>query len=57
MEIQFNPRDNGACPFCRRLASCPIQEKIGASVREIRDPSCQGMQLVIYTCPSFVETT
>ena len=56
MEIHFNPRENGACPFCRRLASCQIQQTIGASVREIRDPSSQGMQIVIYACPSFVET-
>jgi hypothetical protein len=55
MEIHLNPRDNGACPLCTKIDACPVRGRITDSVAEIRDPSSQGMEIVIYTCPLFKE--
>ncbi len=54
MEISFSPRDNGACPVCRRSASCPVRQALAASVKDMR-PGAPGLEVVIYSCPQFVE--
>ena len=55
MEILFNPRENGACPFCVKLASCGIRQKLGEAMAGFKDPNAQCIELVIYTCPQFEE--
>jgi hypothetical protein len=55
MQILLNPRDNGACPVCRKFFSCPIRRKLGESIAGLPDASAQGLEVVIYTCPRFVE--
>jgi hypothetical protein len=55
MEIHFCPRDNGACPLCRKLSSCAIRQALAGSVDTIADPRAHGMEIVIYACPQFVE--
>ena len=48
MKIRFNPRENGARPFCKRAASCGVRENLAGS-------SEQGLEIVIYSCPQVVE--
>jgi hypothetical protein len=55
MEIRFSPRDNGACPVCRRASSCGIRQALAASVKDVRGAREREMELVIYSCPQFVE--
>ncbi len=55
MDIDFNPRDNGACPLCSLIGSCPIRRAMRRSLEEIPDPSGAGMETVIYSCPLFKE--
>ncbi len=55
MEITFSPRDNGACPVCRRAASCPIRQALAASVADMRGAAGPTLEVVIYACPQFVE--
>jgi hypothetical protein len=57
MQITFNPRRNGACPFCTKEDGCTIRDKLAAAVSVIRDEKRHGMELVIYSCPSFEETS
>jgi hypothetical protein len=56
MEVAFNPRDNGACPVCKRQPACIVQQRLAAAVSNIRDASAQGMEIVVYACPHFEET-
>jgi hypothetical protein len=55
MEIHFSPRDNGACPVCRRAGSCTIRQALAGSVKDMRGASEPGLEVVIYSCPQFVE--
>jgi hypothetical protein len=55
MKIRFNPRDNGACPFCKRVASCGVRESLAGSVASLSGSRDQDMEIVIYSCPQFVE--
>jgi hypothetical protein len=55
MQIIFSPRDNGACPVCRRAASCPVRQALAASVTGMRGTAGPGLEVVIYSCPQFVE--
>jgi hypothetical protein len=55
MKLEINPRGNGACPICHRIDDCSIREILKGSVSEISDPEDQGMEIALYTCPSFVE--
>jgi hypothetical protein len=56
MEIRFNPRENGACPVCRKHEACMVRQKLSAAVSAVTDAQRHGLELVIYTCPQFVET-
>jgi hypothetical protein len=57
MEISFSPRENGACPVCRRAASCPVRQALAGSVKDMRGGGSAGpgLEVVIYSCPQFVE--
>jgi hypothetical protein len=55
MEIRFNPRDNGACPLCRKLPSCPVRIRLEASMKPFKDGRSEGLEIVIYSCPQFEE--
>ncbi|MEJ2663861.1 MAG: hypothetical protein P8107_07435 [Spirochaetia bacterium] len=55
MKVNTNIRDNGACPLCRKEENCLILRRIIASVGEFKDKNGTAMELVIYTCPYFVE--
>ncbi|MFZ4617976.1 MAG: hypothetical protein ACOYM2_17485 [Rectinemataceae bacterium] len=55
MKLEINPRGNGACPLCIRIDDCSIREILKGSVSGISDPEDQGMEIALYTCPSFVE--
>jgi len=55
MVVHYNPRENGACPICRRLGGCDIRKAMEDSLKPIKDPKKHGMEAVIYTCPFFEE--
>jgi hypothetical protein len=55
MEVRFSTRENGACPVCRRVNACPLRDALAKSVSHVRDPGKQGLEIVIYACPRFVE--
>jgi hypothetical protein len=55
MEISFNPRDNGACPICKKIASCPIRSTLSGSVAGFKDSNAHGLEVVVYSCPLFKE--
>jgi len=42
--------------MCRRIASCPVRAKLSGSVQLLR-PTAGPLEVVIYTCPHFVEKT
>lgn len=56
MEIDINPRGNGACPLCVLNGACRIQKALAASAENLsahRDG--QSLEVVIYSCPQFKE--
>jgi hypothetical protein len=55
MEIEINPRGNGACPLCERMKDCSIRKTLVDAMVRLPDDSGNGMELVIYSCPAFVE--
>jgi len=55
MQLDINPRGNGACPLCRRLPDCRIRKLLVESVASLHDSSGTGMEIALYTCPSFSE--
>jgi hypothetical protein len=55
MVVRFNPRDNGACPFCRRLGGCTVRRTMEESLKDRKDAKKLGMEVVIYACPFFEE--
>jgi hypothetical protein len=55
MKVNVNVRDNGACPLCRKEENCLILRRLIASLKEFKDKNGTAMELVIYTCPYFIE--
>ncbi len=55
MRLDINPRGNGACPLCSRDASCRLKRLLSASLEEETDRNESGMEIVVYSCPSFSE--
>lgn len=56
MQVDLNPRGNGACPLCDHNGSCRIQKKLEASVASFHDrDETPPMELVVYSCPQFKE--
>ncbi len=43
--------------MCRRPASCRVREALAAAVQPLRPASGQELEVVIYSCPLFVEKT
>jgi hypothetical protein len=56
MHILFNPRGNGACPLCKRHDDCHIHDQLRTGADAIKGRNGTDMELVVYTCPFFVET-
>lgn len=54
MELQINPRGNGACPICIRNGSCIFQKTLKDSM--VNTASKDEMEIVIYSCPKFKES-
>jgi hypothetical protein len=56
MQVDLNPRGNGACPLCVLNDACRIQRKLAASVAAFHDrDETPPMELVVYSCPEFKE--
>jgi hypothetical protein len=55
MKLEINPRGNGACPLCSRLADCRIRRLLATSIEDLGDESGSGLEIAIFACPSFVE--
>ena len=57
MDPVFSPRSTGACPLCKKQAHCVIRRDIEAALAAIpEEEETKQLELVIYVCPSFVET-
>jgi len=54
MQVEMNPRGNGACPICSFAGSCHVQETLRETLEEFSSED-NPMELVIYSCPYFVE--
>ncbi|MFA6508411.1 MAG: hypothetical protein WCT14_20085 [Treponemataceae bacterium] len=56
MQIDINPRGNGACPLCVQNGSCRMQKALSASVVPFPDSDeASTLELVVYSCPKFKE--
>ncbi len=55
MDLDLNPRGNGACPLCRKERSCFIRKRLQNSLSDIINDRVENMQLVIYVCPNYEE--
>jgi hypothetical protein len=55
MDVAFSPRENGACPFCRHIDACAVRKRLVAALNDLGSGKGQGMEIVIYACPRFVE--
>ncbi|MFP4362726.1 MAG: hypothetical protein ACLFR1_02525 [Spirochaetia bacterium] len=55
MKLEFNPRENGACPICKRLNNCHIRKALLKAADNCEGPEKERIELVIYTCPLFQE--
>jgi len=54
MQVVLNPRGNGACPICNFSEDCHVQDTILDTLAEFSSED-NPMELVIYSCPYFVE--
>lgn len=58
MNLDINPRGNGACPLCAANGACRIQRRLRESIDECpgcSDPDSGDLEIVIYSCPGFKE--
>lgn len=56
MQVDFNPRGNGACPLCVSNGACRIQKALSNSVDSFQDrEESSPMEIVVYSCPRFKE--
>jgi hypothetical protein len=57
MQVEMNVRGNGACPICTLSGGCFIQESIKETFEDFtgKEEPEETVELVIYTCPYFVE--
>jgi hypothetical protein len=53
MKLDINPRGNGACPLCAANGSCRIQRLLTDGIARMGEDF--EMEIVVYTCPHFVE--
>jgi hypothetical protein len=56
MRIEMNPRGNGACPLCAAVGNCEVQDTLTEAL-DVFSGESDPMELVIYSCPQFVEKT
>jgi hypothetical protein len=54
MQVDINPRGNGACPLCKQNGQCRFQKTLVESMEPFEDKN-MPMELVIYSCPYFKE--
>jgi len=54
MLVELNARGNGACPICSFYGNCHVQETLKDTLDEFSNED-ELMELVIYSCPFFVE--
>ncbi|MDR0444531.1 MAG: hypothetical protein LBH44_14125 [Treponema sp.] len=54
MQVEINARGNGACPLCAAAGNCRIQDTV-AETLDVFTSEDNPMELVIYSCPNFVE--
>jgi hypothetical protein len=54
MEVEINPRGNGACPLCNSNGSCRIQDTLTKEMKTFSSKN-DPMELVVYSCPQFQE--
>jgi hypothetical protein len=54
MEIEINPRGNGACPLCAFNGNCRVQDTLTGAVADFSSEN-DPMELVVYSCPHFQE--
>jgi hypothetical protein len=56
MHVDINTRGNGACPLCADAGNCQIQDMLTETL-DVFTSEDNPMELVIYSCPQFVEKT
>jgi hypothetical protein len=54
MEVEINPRGNGACPLCHLNGTCRVQNTLLKAMEEFSTED-NAMELVVYSCPQFQE--
>ncbi len=54
MQVDINPRGNGACPLCVQHGSCRIQKALNGSLENLPDQDLP-IEIVVYSCPLFKE--
>ena len=54
MQIDINVRGNGACPMCRSNMCCRVQDSL-IHAMELFSEEADPMEMVVYSCPRFVE--
>ena len=52
--LHFSIRSNGACPLCQLNNHCEIKEDLTETLGNYQGPEAP-FEIVIYTCPHFVE--
>jgi hypothetical protein len=57
MKVVFSPRGTGACSICKKSRHCSIKNKIAEEMEPVETKTSKPMELVIYVCPYFVETS
>ncbi len=55
MKLDINHRGNGACPLCSADGACRLKKRLAAALADSPEPEEGGMEIVIYSCPSFRE--
>jgi len=57
IEVMVSARNTGACPLCKRFDDCEILNAIRQACEKTAKPLHDDkMEIVIYRCPSFIET-
>jgi len=54
MQVDINPRGNGACPICQISGNCRIQDMLTQTLDNFSKDD-GPIELVVYTCPQFQE--
>ena len=57
MQVEMNIRGNGACPICSHTGNCHVQEDLRDTLGKFTSDDDDPMEIVIYSCPFFIEKT